>query len=93
MEHINRRKNPAQAACAKQAAAKVVENLDRRGRLLPTQDVARILNCHIVSIYRFLREQDDFPVPIRISANRLAWFEQDVLDYIASRPLRARRKA
>ena len=91
MKHIKPTKNAAQVECAEKAVATVVDNLHKRGRLLPTQEVARILNCHIVSIYRFMRERDDFPVPIRISTNRLAWFEQDILDFIASRPLRKPR--
>ena len=60
--------------------------------LLSTVEIAAILGKHPLSIYRYLRENPEFPVPIRISANRLAWRMSAIEAYIASRPLRVQRK-
>jgi len=32
------------------------------------------------------RERGEFPAPVRISANRVAWRRRDVIAWIASRP-------
>jgi predicted DNA-binding transcriptional regulator AlpA len=61
--------------------------------LLNTREVAEMLRVHPLSIYRFLREKREdleFPVPIRLFADRLAWRRSaiDEYEYIASRPLR-----
>jgi predicted DNA-binding transcriptional regulator AlpA len=66
-------------------------NAPARDRLIGTGEVADLLNCHVISVYRWLRERSDFPVPIRISPNRLAWRQGAILDYIASRPRREQR--
>jgi predicted DNA-binding transcriptional regulator AlpA len=57
-----------------------------------TNELAAILHKHPLSIHRYLREDPEFPVPIRISANRLAWRMSAIEAYIASRPLRQQRK-
>jgi predicted DNA-binding transcriptional regulator AlpA len=56
--------------------------------LIGTNEVAAELMCHPVTVFRFLRERPDFPLPIRISANRLAWRLSAIRAYVASRPLR-----
>lgn len=32
-----------------------------------------------------LRRSGDFPQPIKLSANRLGWYETDITDWLASR--------
>jgi predicted DNA-binding transcriptional regulator AlpA len=59
--------------------------------LIGTTVVATELMCHPVSVFRFMRDRPDFPVPIRISANRLAWRLSVIRAYVASRPLRERK--
>jgi predicted DNA-binding transcriptional regulator AlpA len=59
--------------------------------LIGTSEVARELMCHPVSVFRYLRERPEFPVPIRISSNRLAWRLSVIRAYVASRPLRETR--
>jgi predicted DNA-binding transcriptional regulator AlpA len=56
-----------------------------------TSEVANELMCHPVSVFRFLRERPDFPVPMWISPNRLAWRRSVIRAYVASRPLRKTR--
>jgi predicted DNA-binding transcriptional regulator AlpA len=58
--------------------------------LIGTTEVATELMCHPVSVFRKLRNDPDFPVPIRISSNRLAWRLSTIRTYVASRPLRQR---
>jgi len=60
-------------------------------RLIGTADVAAKLMCHPVSVFRYMRERPDFPQPMRISANRLAWRLSAIRAYVASRPLRERK--
>ena len=55
--------------------------------LIGTSDVAHEVMCHPVSVFRYMRERPDFPVPIRISSNRLAWRLSVIRAYVASRPL------
>jgi predicted DNA-binding transcriptional regulator AlpA len=61
--------------------------------LIGTAEVAAELMCHPVSVFRYMRERPDFPVPIRISANRLAWRLSVIRAYVASRPLRESKKS
>jgi predicted DNA-binding transcriptional regulator AlpA len=56
--------------------------------LIGTSEVAHELMCHPVSVFRYMRERPDFPVPIRISSHRLAWRLSAIRAYVASRPLR-----
>jgi predicted DNA-binding transcriptional regulator AlpA len=60
--------------------------------LIGTSEVAHQLMCHPVSVFRYMRERPDFPVPIRISSNRLAWRLSVIRAYVASRPLRETRR-
>jgi predicted DNA-binding transcriptional regulator AlpA len=59
--------------------------------LIGTSAVAHELMCHPVTVFRYMRERPDFPIPIRISSNRLAWRLSAIRAYVASRPLRERR--
>lgn len=61
--------------------------------LVGTIEVARMIMCHPVTVFRYMRERPDFPQPIRLSANRLAWRRSQIIDYVASRPLRERGQA
>src|SRR4051794_20761816 len=65
--------------------------LDGGDPSIGTSDVACELMCQPVSGFRYMRERDDFPVPTRISANRLAWRLSVIRAYAASRPLRKRK--
>jgi predicted DNA-binding transcriptional regulator AlpA len=56
--------------------------------LVGTSEVAHELMCHPMSVFRYMRERADFPVPIRISSNRLAWRLSVIRAYVATRPLR-----
>lgn len=38
---------------------------------------------------RRMMERDEFPKPVRLSRNRIAWREPDVNDWINSRPMAA----
>jgi predicted DNA-binding transcriptional regulator AlpA len=58
--------------------------------LIGTSRVAAELMCHPVSVHRYLRTREDFPLPIRLSANRLAWRLSDIRAYVGSRPVRER---
>jgi predicted DNA-binding transcriptional regulator AlpA len=60
--------------------------------LLGTNEIAAILGKHPLSIYRYLRENPEFPVPMRLTANRLAWRKSAIDAFINSRPLRTYRK-
>ena len=57
--------------------------------LIGTGEVAARLNCHIISVYRFLRAKPDFPQPRRL-ANKLAWREAEIQKWIKAQPLRQR---
>jgi predicted DNA-binding transcriptional regulator AlpA len=59
--------------------------------LIGTAEVAHELNCHPVSVYRKMREDPEFPVPMWITSNRLAWRRSWIRGYVASRPLRETR--
>jgi predicted DNA-binding transcriptional regulator AlpA len=55
---------------------------------LSTNEVAVVLMKHPLSIHRYLREDPEFPKPVRVSANRLGWRKSVIEAYIASRPVR-----
>ena len=65
---------------------------------LSTNEVAAALKKHPLSIYRYLREDPEFPKPVRVSANRLGWRKSVIEAYVAalesrgyvSRPQRAK---
>ena len=57
---------------------------------LGTNELAAFIGRHPLSIYRYLRTNPDFPVPIRIGS-RLAWRLSEVKAYVASRPRRQQR--
>jgi predicted DNA-binding transcriptional regulator AlpA len=50
--------------------------------------VAALLQVHLLTVYRYLRENKEFPVPIKLTANRLAWPKSQIDKYVADRPLR-----
>lgn len=54
--------------------------------LLSAEEVAVMLRCHKVTLWRWLKTIPDFPQPIRKSPGRIAFYQQEVIDYIASRP-------
>ncbi|MCK1732951.1 AlpA family phage regulatory protein [Bradyrhizobium sp. 138] len=58
-----------------------------KGRaLIGPRECARRVGCHPVTLYRWKRTIADFPRPIRISPRRIAFFEDEVAEYINTRP-------
>jgi predicted DNA-binding transcriptional regulator AlpA len=55
-------------------------------RLLSADEVAAILRCHKVTLYRWMKNIPDFPHPIRVGQNSIAWRATCIRAYIASRP-------
>lgn len=53
-------------------------------RLLPLKAVTNVTTLSRMSVIRAV-ERGDFPKPIRLSAQRIAWRESDVSDWINSR--------
>ena len=49
--------------------------------------VQHSLNCCRTSVYKLLREDPDFPAPIKIG-DKLTWFLDEVENYKATRPRR-----
>lgn len=54
--------------------------------LVNTSEFAAILGIHPVTLFRRMHAKD-FPKPIRLSANRIAWRMSVVNAYIDSRPV------
>lgn len=54
-------------------------------RLLTRKEVEQITGLSTTSIYRMMRE-GNFPEPIRIGARSVRWHENEIQDFIASRP-------
>jgi predicted DNA-binding transcriptional regulator AlpA len=60
---------------------------DTGGRtLIDTNETARRVGCHPLTLYRWKRTIPEFPRPIRISPNRVAYFEDEINEYINTRP-------
>ena len=55
--------------------------------LVGTAEVAAIIGCHVTTLFKRMSGESDFPKPIRISANRLAWRLSAINAYIDSRPV------
>lgn len=47
------------------------------GRLLKMRDVERETSLHRATIYRHIK-RGDFPQPIRLTKDRVAWSERDI---------------
>ena len=58
---------------------------DKTTRLLTLRDVMRITALSRSAVYALMAESR-FPKPIRIGSRAVRWVEQEVLDFIASRP-------
>ena len=54
-------------------------------RLLTLRDVTRMTALSRSAVYALMAESR-FPKPIRIGSRAVRWIEQEVLDFIASRP-------
>ena len=54
-------------------------------RLLTLRDVTRMAALSRSAVYAMMAESR-FPKPIRIGSRAVRWVEQEVLDFIASRP-------
>ena len=55
-------------------------------RLLSADEVAALLRCHKVTLWRWMKTIPDFPHPIRVGLNSIAFHEREIHAYIASRP-------
>jgi len=67
-------------------APSLAANLAVRSRLLTAEQTAALLNCHKVTLWRWMKTIPEFPRPIRISPGRIAFFEDEVTKYISTRP-------
>jgi predicted DNA-binding transcriptional regulator AlpA len=54
--------------------------------LIDPRVTAKRLGCHPVTLYRWMKTLPNFPIAIRISPNRIAFYEDEVAAYIDSRP-------
>lgn len=54
--------------------------------LVGTAEVAAILGCHVITVWRKVKNDPEFPKPIRISSNRVAWKLSAIEKFIDSRP-------
>jgi predicted DNA-binding transcriptional regulator AlpA len=54
--------------------------------LLTAEQTASLLNCHKITLWRWMKSIPDFPRPLRVSPGRIAFYEHEVLAYIESRP-------
>ena len=54
-------------------------------RCIGTSEIAARLNCHPISIYRYLKCNREFPRARKI-ANKLAWSEAEVDEWIRRQP-------
>ena len=54
-------------------------------RLLPLRDVLHMTALSRSAVYALMAESR-FPKPLRIGSRAVRWVEQEVLDFIASRP-------
>lgn len=54
--------------------------------LVGTAEVAAALGCHPITVWRKVKHDPDFPKPMRLSANRVAWRQSELDAYINSRP-------
>jgi predicted DNA-binding transcriptional regulator AlpA len=54
--------------------------------LIDPRQCAKRVGCHPITLYRWMKNIPDFPRPIRISPNRIAFFDDEVTRYIDTRP-------
>ena len=54
-------------------------------KLINTRELTRIIGVSRATIYRWM-DAGTFPMSIELSANRVAWLEDEVKDWINSRP-------
>jgi predicted DNA-binding transcriptional regulator AlpA len=57
---------------------------EEEDRLIGTEELATLLNVHVVTIYRHLVKRSDFPKPIKIGT-RLAWWRSEIVAYAESK--------
>lgn len=54
-------------------------------KLINMSEVTQIIGASRATIYRWM-DAGTFPMSIELSANRVAWFEDEVTEWINSRP-------
>jgi predicted DNA-binding transcriptional regulator AlpA len=50
------------------------------------KETANRVGCHVLTLNRWRETNPDFPRPIQISPAHIAYFEDEVIEYIATRP-------
>lgn len=58
---------------------------DVQRRIVRGEEVYRMVGLSQSTVYR-LRQQGKFPPPMRLGGNSIGWLEQDIIDWIGSRP-------
>nr|AWL94119.1 AlpA family phage regulatory protein [Bradyrhizobium ottawaense] len=48
------------------------------------EQVSTLLHCHKQTLWKWLRTIPNFPRPVRVSPQRIAFWEHEVRDYITS---------
>jgi prophage regulatory protein len=61
-----------------------MRNFGPNDRLITLSEVTKIVPYHPVHIYRLIR-QGKFPAQVRLGANRVAWIEREVIDWVNDR--------
>ena len=61
-----------------------MRNFGPDDRLITITEVTKIVPYHPVHIYRLMK-RGKFPTQIRVGANRVAWIECEVLDWVNER--------
>ena len=56
-------------------------------RILPNKIVLKRIGKHRTTIYRWIKA-GKFPPPVEIGPNRIGWFEDEIEDWLSSRPRR-----
>ena len=56
-------------------------------KLLNSKDVVKLTGLSRVTVWRLSRDpENDFPASIQITENRVGWFENEVIEWLESRP-------
>ena len=70
-----------------------VQEIRPRDRLLRRQEVELLSGLSRSSIYERIRSDPDWPKPVRLGANSVAWLESEIHAWIARQVAASRRVA
>lgn len=76
---------PVQGATSQAYDGQIAVAPRKPGKLLRLPSVEEMTGRGKSSLYAGVREKT-FPTPVRLSARAVAWREEDILEWIASRP-------